>query len=192
MSWTEILLCLACRQNSARTHETPTIVTDSAFPCGPALAERPGNKLEQSSLLRSSHRRNMAGAGKIPPVIMKLRPLIERKVARPTPAARRSNGSAVRRTAHAPPSLVAPYAASRSYRQLSGGGWPASRRCVALHSVSSGAGPIWRGAACCHFQFQEIRPSGRLESAPSLKRSSLQDQIGIGSAYSYQLSRPES
>ena len=61
-------------------------------------------------------------AGKIAPVLMKLRPLLQIQwpalpprrapVERPGGSARRSR----------PASLVAPYAASRSYRQLSGGG----------------------------------------------------------------------
>ncbi len=71
--------------------------------------------------------RSVSPAGEIAPVIMKLRPLLQIQwPAHPRRAPVERPGGSARRSR--PASLVAPYAASRAYRQLSGGGWPASRR----------------------------------------------------------------
>jgi len=78
-------------------------------------------------------------------------------VQRPGPAARRSNGPAVRRAAHAPPRSSPPMrrAAPTANFPAAGGRRPAGEtRCVALDGFSFGPLVVGHRAACCHFQFQ--------------------------------------
>ena len=113
------------------------------WPAHPRTGERPGNKLEQSSLLRSSHRRNMAGAGKIAPVIMKLRPLLQ--IQWPAPPPPRAGRTAQR--------FGAPLTPRLARRPLCGG----RRSAVGGRRSAVGGRPVRRGALRLdEIQFQPI------------------------------------
>ena len=156
----ELCIHWPCRQNCARNHETPTPVTaQGSWRWG--NASRPRAMCATNPFRYRSElciywpcRENCARNHETPTPVTD-------SVARPTPGARRSNGSAVRRAAHAPPRSSPPLRRSAvgGRRPADGGRRPAGEtRCVALwtDSVSSGAGPLVVGhrAACCHFQFK--------------------------------------